>query len=377
MLFTQPFPSSSATDTSNRLQIPDNPLSPPGPSSPASCRSPSTAGMNTFSSPSSTNRASPFPHTSQRMQHEATTEHRDAYSHPATVAFVTAHPRRTIRKFGPYILLQTLGRGAFATVKLELHCQRGEEVAVKLIRSSNADSPLRMTQNIQHPNIVRLYEVIEIDHCIGIVLQYASGGDLFNHILAPEHHLKDQDACKLFAQLISGVSYMHAKNIVHWDLKLENLLLDTNHNLLITDFGFADHFDQHPDHLMKTSCGSPCYAAPELILSQGELYVGPAVDIWSCGVILYVMLTGSLPFDYDFPNAEGKNIVLLYQEILHTPLTFPDHVTDDARDLLSMMLVPDPTQRSRLPEIMSHRWLMPSENRPGSREVAPGGNCNM
>ncbi|KAF8513682.1 kinase-like domain-containing protein [Gautieria morchelliformis] len=342
--------------------------------------------MNTFSSPSSTNRASPFPHTSQRMQHQATTEHRDAYSHPATVAFVTAHPRRTIRKFGPYILLQTLSQGAFATVKLRLHCQRGEDVAVKLIRSSNADSPLRMTQvqreievlrNIQHPNIVWLYEVIEIDHCIGIVLQYALGGDLFDHILAHEHHLKDQDACKLFAQLISGVSYMRAKNIVHQDLKLKNLLLDTNHDLLTTDFGFANRFDQRPDHLMKTSCGSPCYATPKLILSQGELYIGPAVDIWSCGVILYAMLTGSLPFDYNSPNAEGKNIVLLYQEILHTPLTFPDHITDDAQDLLSMMLVPDPTQRSRLPEIMSHHWLMPSENRPRSREVAPGGNCNM
>ncbi|KAF8498391.1 kinase-like domain-containing protein, partial [Gautieria morchelliformis] len=206
--------------------------------------------------------------TSQRTQHQATTEHRDAYSHPATVAFVTAHPGCTIRKFGQYILLQTHGQGTFATVKLRLHSQRGEEVAVKLIRSSNVDSPVGMTQvqqeievlrNIQHPNIIWLYEVIQTDNCIGIVLQYASGGDLFDHILSHEH-LKYQNTCKLFAQLISGISYMHAKNIVHRDLKLENLLLDTNHNLLITDFGFANRFDQHPDHLMKTCCGSPCYA---------------------------------------------------------------------------------------------------------------------
>ena len=109
---------------------------------------------------------------------------------------------------------------------------------------------------------------------------------------------------------------------------------------------------------MQTSCGSPCYAAPELVISEG-LYVGSAVDIWSCGVILYAMLAGYLPFDDDPANPEGDNINLLYKYIVNTPLTFPDYVSPDARDLLSMMLVPDPKRRSGLPEIIGHRWLSP------------------
>jgi protein-serine/threonine kinase len=154
------------------------------------------------------------------------------------------------------------------------------------------------------------------------------------------------------------VSYIHAKKIVHRDLKLENLLLDRNRNVIITDFGFANRFEHRADDLMQTSCGSPCYAAPELVISEG-LYVGSAVDIWSCGVILYAMLAGYLPFDDDPANPEGDNINLLYKYIVNTPLTFPDYVSPDARDLLSMMLVPDPKRRSGLPEIISHRWLAP------------------
>lgn len=204
---------------------------------------------------------------------------------------------------------------------------------------------------------MRLYDVIETDKYIGIILEYASGGELFDHILA-HRYLKEKDACKLFAQLISGVSYIHAKKIVHRDLKLENLLLDRNRNVIITDFGFANRFEHRADDLMQTSCGSPCYAAPELVISEG-LYVGSAVDIWSCGVILYAMLAGYLPFDDDPANPEGDNINLLYKYIVNTPLTFPDYVSPDARDLLSMMLVPDPKRRSGLPEIKSHRWLAP------------------
>lgn len=213
------------------------------------------------------------------------------------------------------------------------------------------------TQLIKHPNIVRLYDVIETDKYIGIILEYASGGELFDHILA-HRYLKEKDACKLFAQLISGVAYIHSKKIVHRDLKLENLLLDRHRNVIITDFGFANHFEHRPDDLMQTSCGSPCYAAPELVVSEG-LYVGSAVDIWSCGVILYAMLAGYLPFDDDPANPEGDNINLLYRYIMSTPLTFPEYVSTDARDLLLIMLVPDPKHRAGLPEIMAHRWLSP------------------
>lgn len=166
-----------------------------------------------------------------------------------------------------------------------------------------------------HPNIVRLHEMIETERQIGIVLEYASGGELFDYILN-HRYLKDTAARRLFAQLVSGVGYLHKKGIVHRDLKLENLLLDRNRNIIITDFGFANTFNPEDElgedveynlssrdyvkkmqldrvndsgmrrgDLMQTSCGSPCYAAPELVVSE-SLYTGRKVDVWSCGVIL-------------------------------------------------------------------------------------------
>ncbi|ORX82673.1 Pkinase-domain-containing protein [Basidiobolus meristosporus CBS 931.73] len=268
--------------------------------------------------------------------------------------------------FGPYILLRTLGEGEFAKVKLGIHSETGQEVAVKLIKRALVATETRLIKikrevnvlsSLDHPNIVRLFEVIETDKYIGIIIEYASGGELFDHILA-HRYLKEREACRLFAQLISGVSYMHEKNVVHRDLKLENLLLDRNRNIIITDFGFANQFSSPTNDLMATSCGSPCYAAPELVVSEG-MYVGTAVDIWSCGVILYAMLCGYLPFDDDPENPDGDNINLLYKYILSTPLVFPDYVSPDARDLLRRMLVPDPTQRCDMKTIMEHNWLAP------------------
>jgi protein-serine/threonine kinase len=170
-------------------------------------------------------------------------------------------------------------------------------------------------RELQHPNIVQLIDMVETDRYIGIILEYASGGELFDHILN-NRYLKDQSARRLFAQLVSGVGYLHKKGIVHRDLKLENLLLDRNRNIIITDFGFANTFDPNEElsedeeynlsdreyvkkrgldklkpngmrkgDLMQTSCGSPCYAAPELVVSDC-LYTGRKVDVWSCGVIL-------------------------------------------------------------------------------------------
>ncbi|KAG0317016.1 hypothetical protein BGZ99_006546 [Dissophora globulifera] len=271
--------------------------------------------------------------------------------------------------FGPYLLLQTLGEGEFAKVKLGMHAESGEEVAIKLIRRQSVDNTPRINKigreisvlrTIRHPNIISLFDVIETERYIGIVIEYASGGELFDHILA-HRYLKERDACRLFAQLMSGVHYLHSKQIVHRDLKLENLLLDRNRNIMITDFGFANQFDSSTRDLMSTSCGSPCYAAPELVISDG-LYVGTGVDIWSCGVILYAMLAGYLPFDDDPSNPDGDNINQLYNYILATTLVFPDYISPDARDLLRMMLVPDPAKRCNMRRIMSHRWLRPYAN---------------
>ncbi|KAG2220738.1 hypothetical protein INT45_007350, partial [Circinella minor] len=265
-------------------------------------------------------------------------------------------------KLGPYVLLQTLGEGEFGKVKLGIHTETGQEFAIKLIRKetigfsssrlNKVEREIHALRTLKHPYIVKLFNVIETEKYFGIILEYASGGELFEYILA-HRSLKEKDAQRLFAQLISSVQYMHRKKIVHRDLKLENLLLDRNRNIVVTDFGFANN---KQDGLMDTSCGSPCYAAPELVVSEG-LYAGTAVDIWSCGVILYAMLCGYLPFDDDPCNPDGSNINQLYRYILSTSPRFPKHVSQDAQDLLRQILVADPNKRYTLDKIQQHPWL--------------------
>jgi protein-serine/threonine kinase len=223
------------------------------------------------------------------------------------------------------MLGQTLGEGEFGKVRLGWKKDGSMQVAIKLIRRETvATNPSRLPKiqreisilrGLAHPNIVRLHEMVETERHIGIILEYASGGELFDYILN-HRYLKDQAARRLFAQLVSGVGYLHKKGIVHRDLKLENLLLDQNRNIIITDFGFANTFNPNDElsdeieynlgnrefvrkyrldrqdekgmrkgDLMQTSCGSPCYAAPELVVSD-SLYTGRKVDVWSCGVIL-------------------------------------------------------------------------------------------
>ncbi|KAK5992694.1 Serine/threonine-protein kinase ppk1 [Cladobotryum mycophilum] len=303
---------------------------------------------------------------------------------------------KSTTKFGDFILGNTIGEGEFGKVKLGWKQDSSVQVAIKLIkRDSVGTNPSRLAKikrevtilrGIHHPNIVRLIDMVETDRYIGIILEYASGGELFDYILN-HRYLKDNSARRLFSQLISGVGYLHKKGIVHRDLKLENLLLDRNRNIIITDFGFANTFDPHEElneeeelnlsdrdyvkrigldkikpngtrkgDLMQTSCGSPCYAAPELVVSD-SLYTGRKVDVWSCGVILYAMLAGYLPFDDDPANPEGDNINLLYKYIVTTPLTFPEYVTPHARDLLRRILVPNPRKRADLFEVARHSWL--------------------
>ncbi|KAI5865733.1 hypothetical protein GGS23DRAFT_352761 [Durotheca rogersii] len=304
--------------------------------------------------------------------------------------------REKTSRFADYYLGNTIGEGEFGKVKLGWKQDGGVQVAIKLIRrDSVGNNPSRLAKiyrevailrGLSHPNIVRLHEMSETERHIGIVLEYASGGELFDYILN-HRYLKDGPARRLFAQLISGVGYLHKKGIVHRDLKLENLLLDRNRNIIITDFGFANTFDANDEltedeelnlsdrdfvkrsgldktkpngmrrgDLMQTSCGSPCYAAPELVVSD-SLYTGRKVDVWSCGVILYAMLAGYLPFDDDPANPEGDNINLLYKYIVNTPLTFPEYVTPHARDLLRRILVPSPRKRADLFEVARHSWL--------------------
>lgn len=278
--------------------------------------------------------------------------------------------KRTHRevRFGSYVLGSTLGEGEFGKVKLgwRKDGKTPSQAAIKLIRresiprgserESKVHREINSLKRLAHPNIVRLEEVLQNDKYIGIVLEYASGGELFDYILE-NRYLKDSMACKLFAQLVSGVDYMHSKGIVHRDLKLENLLLDKHKNIVISDFGFVNSF-RDGNELMKTSCGSPCYAAPELVVSS-EPYEARKVDVWSCGVILYAMLAGYLPFDDDPQNPDGDNIARLYHYITHTPLTFPEYVQPMPRDLLRKIIVSNPKKRIGLKEARSHTWLAP------------------
>ncbi|WBW73236.1 serine/threonine protein kinase Ppk1 [Schizosaccharomyces osmophilus] len=295
---------------------------------------------------------------------------------------------RTLKKssknncFGPFILGRTIGRGEFGKVKLGWPLPGSSpskkhptpQVVIKIIRVIKGGRLLRkvireatiLREVDDHPNIVKYIDLIKTKHHMGIVLDYVSGGELFDYILA-SRRLEDETACKLFAQLISGVGYLHSKGVVHRDLKLENILLDSKKNIIIADFGFATTFGRFgsqknqvsiakPD-LFRTSCGSPCYAAPELVNCKSGSYAGTQADIWSCGVILYAMLAGYLPFDDDPHNPNGENVVRLYRYICSTSLIFPEYINEKPRELLRKILVPDPTRRLQMSGIMRHPYL--------------------
>ena len=196
-----------------------------------------------------------------------------------------------------------------------------------------------------HPHIIRLYEVIETASDIYVVMEYVKSGELFDYIVE-KGRLVEDEARHFFQQIISGVEYCHRHMVVHRDLKPENLLLDSRANVKIADFGLSNVM--RDGHFLKTSCGSPNYAAPEVI--SGKLYAGPEVDVWSCGVILYALLCGSLPFD-------DENIPNLFKKIKGGIYTLPSHLSPGARDLIPRMLLVDPLKRITIPEIRQHPWF--------------------
>ncbi|KAI9263721.1 kinase-like domain-containing protein [Sporodiniella umbellata] len=268
-------------------------------------------------------------------------------------------------RLGPFLLLKTLGVGEFSKVKMGKHIETDQKVAVKLVKKEGMGASVQLEKirqeieilkTLNHPYIVKLLTVKETTSYIGIVLEYAEGGELFEYIYK-QKWLQEEEACRLFSQLISCVDYMHQKNIAHRDLKLENILLDGQGNLIVTDFGFANHFLPKSGDLMSTSCGSPCYAAPELVMT-GHRYSARATDIWSSGVILYAMLCGYLPFDDDTKNP-NDNIGRLYRYIMENAPKFPERLSFESKDLISGMLVPDPDRRWSLKVIMAHPWLQP------------------
>ncbi|XP_059373955.1 MAP/microtubule affinity-regulating kinase 3-like isoform X6 [Carassius carassius] len=254
---------------------------------------------------------------------------------------------------GNYRLLKTIGKGNFAKVKLARHILTGSEVAIKIIDKTQLNPTslqklsreVTIMKNLNHPNIVKLFEVIETEKTLFLVMEYASGGEVFDYLVA-HGRMKEKEARAKFRQIVSAVQYCHQKHIVHRDLKAENLLLDADMNIKIADFGFSNEF--MVGNKLDTFCGSPPYAAPELF--QGKKYDGPEVDVWSLGVILYTLVSGSLPFD-------GQNLKELRERVLRGKYRIPFYMSTDCESLLKRFLVLNPAKRGTLEQIMKERWI--------------------
>uniref|UniRef100_A0A8C7QJT8 non-specific serine/threonine protein kinase n=1 Tax=Oncorhynchus mykiss TaxID=8022 RepID=A0A8C7QJT8_ONCMY len=249
---------------------------------------------------------------------------------------------------GNYRLLKTIGKGNFAKVKLARHILTGREVAIKIIDKTQLN-PTSLQKVKEKPIVsllkLKLFEVIETEKTLYLVMEYASGGEVFDYLVA-HGRMKEKEARAKFRQIVSAVQYCHQKKIVHRDLKAENLLLDADMNIKIADFGFSNEFTMGSK--LDTFCGSPPYAAPELF--QGKKYDGPEVDVWSLGVILYTLVSGSLPFD-------GQNLKELRERVVRGKYRIPFYMSTDCENLLKRFLVLNPSKRGTLEQIMKDRWI--------------------
>ncbi|KAJ8354197.1 hypothetical protein SKAU_G00217640 [Synaphobranchus kaupii] len=270
---------------------------------------------------------------------------------------------------GLYDLDKTLGRGHFAVVKLARHVFTGEKVAVKVIDKTKLDSTatghlfqeVRCMKLVQHPNIVRLYEVIDTQTKLYLILELADGGDLFDYIMKHEEGLSEEMAKKYFAQIVHAISYCHRLHVVHRDLKPENVVFFEKQGLVkLTDFGFSNKFQ--PGKKLTTSCGSLAYSAPEILL--GDEYDAPAVDIWSLGVILFMLVCGQPPFQ----EANDSETLTM---IMDCKYTVPPHVSSACKDLINRMLQRDPKRRASLEEIETHAWLQGVDPSPATKYSTP------
>jgi serine/threonine-protein kinase SRK2 len=258
-----------------------------------------------------------------------------------------------------YDLVRDIGSGNFGIARLMRDKQTKELVAVKYIErgdkiDENVQREIINHRSLRHPNIVRFKEVILTPTHLAIVMEYASGGELFDRI-SNAGRFREDEARFFFQQLISGVSYCHAMQVCHRDLKLENTLLDGSPapRLKICDFGYSKSSLLHSQP--KSTVGTPAYIAPEVLLRQE--YDGKTADVWSCGVTLFVMLVGSYPFeDPDEPKDFRKTI----HRVLHVQYSIPEHVqiSIECRHLISRIFEADPSKRITIPEIRKHEWFL-------------------
>mmetsp|Transcript_19159 Transcript_19159/g.39083 ORF Transcript_19159/g.39083 Transcript_19159/m.39083 type:complete len:402 (-) Transcript_19159:1885-3090(-) len=258
---------------------------------------------------------------------------------------------------GSYILDKTLGIGATGKVKLARHSKTGEKVGVKIIRKDlfydkpslriKVQREISVMKLMYHPHVIKIFDVLEDSKYLFLIIEYACRGELFN-FLVEKRRIQNKEALKFFHQIISGLEYCHKHRICHRDLKLENILLDLNYNIKIADFGMASL--SVPNAMLKTFCGSPHYASPEVV--SNEPYNGIKADIWSCGVILYALLIGKLPFD-----EENDNIRRLFNKIRFEPARIPKTIPADCRDLIRSILTINPVKRITIERIKLHPWF--------------------
>eukprot|EP00054_Salpingoeca_dolichothecata_P025443 m.178174 g.178174 ORF g.178174 m.178174 type:complete len:954 (-) comp25357_c0_seq3:66-2927(-) len=270
-----------------------------------------------------------------------------------SLASVESRGSRLVQSISNYRIGKTIGKGNFAKVKLARHILTNVDVAIKIIDKSNLKEAglaklrreVRIMKMLDHPNIVKLFEVIDTEKTLYLVMEYAAGGEVFDYLVA-HGRMKEKEARAKFREILSAVQYCHQLSVIHRDLKAENLLLDADLHVKIADFGFSNNYT--PGSKLDTFCGSPPYAAPELF--QGRCYDGPEVDVWSLGVILYTLVSGSLPFD-------GTNLKELRDRVLRGKYRVPFFMSTDCEQLLKKFLVLSPSKRANLETVMNERWL--------------------
>ena len=282
-------------------------------------------------------------------------------------------------RVGNYSGFSKLGEGTFGVVLKSSHRIAGEKVAVKVLekrRMQQADDIERVGREIQilkqlrHPHVVRLWEIIYAQDRIYLVMEYCPRGELFQHIVK-QGRLREDEGKRFFAQIVAGVAYLHSMHVVHRDIKPENLLLDSERHIRIADFGLSTRCA--PGQVLKHACGSPCYAAPEMLTRAGQAsgYVGHPVDVWSTGVTLFAMICGFLPFEH-------ANTSALYKKIIAGEYALPPFLSREAKDLLKRLLTTEPTRRISLEHAASHPWcahaadavLQPSQHATGVARLA-------
>ncbi|KAJ3034044.1 hypothetical protein HK097_004640, partial [Rhizophlyctis rosea] len=256
----------------------------------------------------------------------------------------------TLSSVGNYVFGKTLGEGTFGKVKLAAHKLTGQEVAIKIVDKIHAPSVVREIEtwrHLHHPNIAQLYEVLTTESRIYMVMEHCAGGEAFDYVCERGRlYDRSEDARRIFRQIVEAVGYCHDMNFVHRDLKLENILLTTDLNVKVIDFGFTRSIST--PNLLDTYCGSVAYAAPEMI--SGQKYHGPQADVWSLGVILYTLICGYLPFDDD-------NDLMIHKKIMNLEYDLPDFLSDVSKDIISKILQIDGTSRITIPDILSHPWF--------------------